>query len=145
MAKDNKETKQNRSMFLYTALIFAVALVLIIIAFFGQKNIRELRTSTTQAVPTAAATASPEEKKTREPDELALTANALADAQKENTELKAELNTYKSLALAYQKAEAGETAEAETMLSGLDKEALTEEQRVLYDQTEKMIKKGKEQ
>ena len=141
MANDNKETKQNRSMFLYTALIFAVALVLIIIAFFGQKNIRQLRTSTNHAVPTAAATTAPEEK----PDELALTANALSAAQEENTALKAELGAYKALALAYQKAAAGEKAEAETMLSGLDKEALTEEQKVLYEQTEIMIKKGKEQ
>ena len=145
MAKDNNETKQNRSMFLYTALIFAVALVLIIIAFFGQKNIRELRTSTSQAVPTASATAGPKEKKTAEPDELALTANALSAAQEENTALKAELGTYKAIAAAYQKAAAGDIADAEAMLSGLDKEALTEEQKVLYEETEKVIKKGKEQ
>ena len=132
-------------MFLYTALIFAVALVLIIIAFFGQKNIRELRMSTTQAVPTAAATTSSEEKKTPEPDELALTANALSAAQEENTALKAELGTYKAISAAYRKAAAGDMAEAEAVLSGLDKEALTEEQMVLYEQTEKVIKKGKEQ
>ena len=145
MAKDNNETKQNRSMFLYTALIFAVALVLIIIAFFGQKNIRELRTSTSQAVPTAAATTNPEEKKTPEPDELALTANALSAAQEENTALKSELAAYKAIAAAYQKAEAGDKAGAEAALSALDKEALTEEQKVLYEQTEIVIKKGKEQ
>ena len=145
MAKDNNETKQNRSMFLYTALIFAVALVLIIIAFFGQKNIRELRSSTNQAVPTASATKDPESKKTQAPDELALTANALSAAQEENTALKAELASYKAIAAAYQKAEAGDTAEAEAALSALDKEALTEEQKVLYEQTEIVIKKGKEQ
>lgn len=145
MAKDNNETKQNRSMFLYTALIFAVALVLIIIAFFGQKNIRELRTSTSQAVPTAAATTSPEEKKTPAPDELALTANALSAAQEENTALKSELAAYKAIAAAYRKAAAGDKAGAEAAISGLDKEALTEEQKVLYEQTEIVIKKGKEQ
>lgn len=143
---NNKETKQNRSMFLYTALIFAVALVLIIVAFFGQKNIRELRTNTKQTAPTAAVTtADPEEETDPSTDELAITANALAAAKEENNTLKTELKKYKVLAAAYKAVTAGNTADAEAALSKLDKEALTEEQRVLYEQTEKEIIKGKEQ
>ena len=38
-----KKNKQNNSLFIYTALIFVVALLFIILAFFGQTNLTKLR------------------------------------------------------------------------------------------------------
>ena len=141
MAKDNN--KQNRSMFLYTALIFAVALILIILAFFGQKNIRELRERTkgTKAEQTAAEvqTSSPT------PDDLAIMANALAETQNENESLKTRLDTDDKLLEANAKAAEGDNAEAERLLNELSADELTDGQRVLYDQINEKIKNGKEQ
>lgn len=142
MAKD-KNNKQNRSMFLYTALIFVVALILIIIAFFGQKNIRELRERArnttgdpvvTQNVPSDPA-----------PDDLALTANALAAAQSENDSLKARLSTYDKLLDANAKASAGNYGDAQIQLSELSYDDLNNEQKVLFDQINEKINNGKEQ
>lgn len=151
MDKDKTSKKQNRSMFLYTALIFAVALILIIIAFFGQKNIRGLRERTRQD--TAAATAADTENTTETAavtqapaaDDLAITANALAAAQDENTELKARIDTYEKLLAANAKAEEGSFTEAETLLAELSVDTLNEEQQILYNQIEEKINNGKEQ
>ena len=40
--ENNNRQKENRSMYLYTALIFVVALLLILLAFFGQTNVSRL-------------------------------------------------------------------------------------------------------
>ena len=141
MAKDNN--KQNRSMFLYTALIFAVALILIIIAFFGQKNIRGLRdrTNITKAEQTSAET----QTSAPESDDLAIMANALAETQNENESLKTRLDADEKLLAANAKAAAGNSDEAEQLLGELSADGLTDEQRVLYDQINEKIKNGKEQ
>ena len=39
----NKETKNSKSLFLYTALIFLVALLMIILSFFGQNHADKLK------------------------------------------------------------------------------------------------------
>ena len=141
MAKDNN--KQTRSMFLYTALIFAVDLILIIFAFFGQKNIRELRERTkgtkAEQTSTEAHTSAPA------PDELALTANALAEAQNENESLKTRIDTDDKLLGANSKAAEGDLGEAERLLGELSTDGLNDEQRVLYDQINEKIINGKEQ
>ena len=130
-------------MFLYTALIFAVALILIIIAFFGQKNIRGLRdrTNSTKAEQTSAET----QTSAPESDDLAIMANALAETQNENESLKTRLDADEKLLAANAKAAAENSDEAEQLLGELSADGLTEDQRVLYDQINEKIKNGKEQ
>lgn len=41
--ENNKETKNAKSLFLYTALIFLVALLMIILSFFGQNHADKLK------------------------------------------------------------------------------------------------------
>ena len=65
--ENNNKQKENKSMYLYTALIFVVALLLILLAFFGQTNISRLgnranemgvSTETESAFPTSAGSTS---------------------------------------------------------------------------------------
>lgn len=44
--KNTKETENSKSLYLYTALIFVVALVMIIISFFGQRNLEKINKAT---------------------------------------------------------------------------------------------------
>lgn len=123
---DKKENKpnQNNSMFLYTALIFLVALVLIILAFFGKIN-RPVNTSV--PIPTEAVT-----------DDI--------DKMKEDINiLNAQLNTYESLIKANSYASSMNYDEAFNLISNIDAASLTEEQQVLYDEIMTKINEGKEQ
>ena len=122
---DKKENKpnQNNSMFLYTALIFLVALVLIILAFFGKIN-RPVNTSV--PIPTEIVT-----------DDI--------DKIKEDINiLNAQLNTYEILIKANSYAASMNYDEAFNLISSIDTASLTEEQKVLYDEIITKINEGKE-
>ena len=116
---DKKENKQNQnnSMFLYTALIFLVALVLIILAFFGKINRPENATA-------------PEL-----PEDMKYTSTSNIDKMEENiSALNSQLSTYESLIKANSYIADTNYEEAEAAISNIDADSLTEEQRVLYDQ-----------
>ena len=82
---DNK--KENRSMYLYTALIFVVALLLILLAFFSQTNVSKLgkraEEFTTPAPVSQTASA--------QPDELAKVSNMAAELEAENKALQTQI------------------------------------------------------
>ena len=142
MDKKNKKTKQNNSMFIYTSLIFAVALILIILAFFGQTNISNLRKAadTSKAIETAA----PDN--TEQPsDELAKMANIISNLDSENKDLKGRLDIYNSLVSANALAETGSYDEAASLMEKINPDTLTEEQKLLYNQITNKINEGREQ
>ena len=127
---DKKENKQNQnnSMFLYTALIFLVALVLIILAFFGKIN-----------RPNNAVTPMPTEN-------VQSAAEDETDKMKENiNNLNSQLSTYESLIKANSYAASMNYEEAKALIDNIDGSSLTEEQKVLYDQIINTIDEGKEQ
>lgn len=149
---NKQDNRQNRSMFLYTALIFAVALILIIIAFFGQTNISNLRRTaaiTSVSETETAATQQPNENPTQEPqqDVLAQLANAAAVLETENSGLKDKLKIYEGLVKANSYISVNDYESAGKELNAIDSEKLTDDQKILYEQINNQIeeKSGKEQ
>ncbi len=147
MSKKQKNPNSNSSMFLYTALIFVVALILIIIAFFGQKNLMDLRRTTDamsepeQTEPIADQTPSPEPRN----DELAVMANTISTLQAENTTLKSSVDIYEKLLAANGYISSGNNAEAEKIISEINSADLTGDQLILYNQILTTVNEGKEQ
>ena len=140
---NQKNNKQNRSMFLYTALIFAVALIFIILAFFGQTNISNLRRSTEQAnaPETAAEQSENTEMPIDQPDALAQLGNAVSALEAENSSLKSELEVYAALVRANAYISANDPEKAKAELDKTDFDTLDSEQKTLYEQTSKKINK----
>lgn len=151
MDKQKNKNSQNRSMFLYTALIFAVALIFIILAFFGQTNISNLRRSADLAnAPAAAEGADPtEDVVTESPDELARLGNAVSALEAENGSLKKDIEVYSALINANARISENNPEEAAAELEKVNYDTLDSEQKMLYEQTSKRIdekiNKGEEQ
>lgn len=142
MADQQNNNKQNRSMFLYTALIFAVALIFIILAFFGQTNISNLRRSTEQAnAPTATEQTENTDTPIDQPDALAQLGNAVSALEAENSSLKKELAVYAALVRANAYISANDPEKAQAELDKTDFDTLDSEQKTLYEQTSKKINK----
>ena len=147
-----KGNKQNNSMFIYTALIFVVALILIILAFFGQTNLANLRKNAeseynAEPVPTPAAVAEETSQPSTQPpdEELAIMVNRLSNITAENNALKANLTTYETLLAANGYISVENTDKAQELLSTVDRNALTDDQKILFDQITNTINEGKEQ
>ena len=147
MSKDNKNA-QDRSMFLYTALIFAVALVLIILSFFGQTNLSNLRKNhsdlpeQTQLTQTASPTQTPANIKD---DEYAKMANVISSLDQENKKLKEKTEVYDLLTEANAYVQNSDLENAQTSIDKIDSNILTENQKILYNQIITKINEGKEQ
>lgn len=144
---DNKSNnRQNRSMFLYTALIFAVALLLIILAFFGQTNLTNLRRTADEAAATEIAMALPTptpaltETAPPDPDALAKLSNTVSTLDAENKELKAINDTYDVLSSAVKYVSEGNKAEAQKAIDTVEASKLTDAQKALYDYIINIIK-----
>ncbi len=137
MDKNTNKPQQNRSMFLYTALIFLVALILIIIAAFGNTNINNLRRNAEQIPTTEEATEAAD-------DELAVLANSLSSLQAENERLSDELGTYTALIDAYVFIQSDRLDEAETAIANISPDLLSESQLILYNQITETINERKD-
>lgn len=153
---DNKtNNKQNKSMFLYTALIFVVALLLIILAFFGQTNLTNLRktaeevaSSETEMPDLIMETQSPmptEKSLINEQDELAKLSNTISTLDAENKNLKSKIEMYDNLIAAYNYITVGNKAEAQKLIDSIEENKLTDDQKILYNNIIKTINEGKEQ
>lgn len=150
-----KKNKQNNSMFIYTALIFVVALLFIILAFFGQTNLTKLRgeINKSELQPTEAAiTAVPatEEIQTpnptpENPDEYAIMTNTISSLKAENDKLTAKIDVYDSLLSANGYVSVGNLDKAAEIIAGIDRNALSADQIILFDQITNTINEGKEQ
>ena len=145
MEHNGKNNKENRSMYFYTALIFVVAILLIILAFFGQSNISRLGNRANEiADSTEIASLAP----TNAPpstDEFARISNMASALDKENKELKDKLSVYDNLINANELVSKGNFFEAEEIISIISEDKLTESQKVLYKQIKDKIAEGEEQ
>ena len=140
MDKQKNKNSQNRSMFLYTALIFAVALVFIILAFFGQTNISNLRRSADLATSPAAASEEPDQTTvTDSPEELARLGNAVSALEAENSSLKKDIEVYSALINANARISENNPEEAAAELEKVNYDLLSSEEKMLYEQTSKRI------
>ena len=147
MSKDNKNTQDN-SMFLYTALIFAVALILIIMSFFGQTNLTNLRknhaewTQEPQTTQTTQPTQSPSVELN---DEFAKMVNTVSTLDEENKALKKKSETSDVLFEANAYLQNADLENAKIAIEKIDVNVLTDNQKVLYNQIISKINEGKEE
>ncbi len=143
--ENNNKQKENKSMYLYTALIFVVALLLILLAFFGQTNISRLGNRANEiGVSTEVETSSP----TNAPpstEEFAQISNMASTLDKENKELKDKLSVYDNLINANELVSNGNLFEAQEVIDTMDETSLSDSQKVLYNQIKDKIAEGEEQ
>ena len=140
----NEKKKENRSIYIYTALIFAVALVLIILTAFSQPRVNKLGKRAEEFKPEATESVTT--------DEIAKYANMAASLDMENKELNSEISEknkqiqiYEFLLTANAQVSDGQFVEAEEMLTQIDATTLTENQTILYNEITEKINEGKEQ
>ena len=140
----NEKKKESRSIYIYTALIFAVALVLIILTAFSQPRVNKLGKRAEEFKPEATESVTT--------DEIAKYANMAASLDTENKELNSEISeknkqirTYEFLLTANAQVSDGQFVEAEEMLTQIDATTLTENQTILFNEITEKINEGKEQ
>lgn len=127
MDNNNNKSDQGKSMFLYTALIFLVALILILVAFFGNlkrpKNANEVQ-----------------------PTPIIIEDTSSYEAAKETiSDLEAQLKTYSDLLKANSYINSESYDEAEIIINSINADSLTEDEKILYDNITTKINEGKEQ
>lgn len=135
---NNNSKKENRSMYLYTALIFVVALLLILVAFFSQTNISKLGKRADEFA--TKQSPAPATSQTTNTEELAKIANMVPALEKENETLKTEnetlnekLTLYDNLLIVNKHIISGNMVEAKTAFDTIDETKLSDDQRILYD------------
>ena len=140
----NEKKKENRSIYIYTALIFAVALVLIILTAFSQPRVNKLGKRAEEFKPEATESVTT--------DEIAKYANMAASLDTENKELNSEISEknkqiqiYEFLLTANAHVSEGQFVEAEEMLTQIDATTLTDNQMILFNEITEKINEGKEQ
>lgn len=139
---NNNSKKENRSMYLYTALIFVVALFLILIAFFSQTNVSKLGKRADEFATSAPAVT---EVPSQNSEELAKLANMASELDAENATLKTQIAVYDNLLSANAYLANGSVTDAETIFLTIDEASLTDNQRILYEEIKNKINEGKEQ
>lgn len=152
--KNTKDTEKehSRSLYLYTALIFIVALIMIIISFFGQQNLEKINKATqdNKSISEKSATLSEENMRLVEEN---LELNELVKTQAENIEMLN--NTVKSkemFILNYDKLFSAHTyfvledyKKTEEILLMVDIELLDGDSKLLYTQMITEINERKEE
>lgn len=125
----------NKSLFLYTGLIFLVALIIIIITFFGQDRIlretnEQIETATAGITERAAILSDENMKLTEKVNEL----NAKIDSlSKELENLSRTNDDYETLFQCYGLIYTGDFFKANEILNSISKELLSENAMKLYD------------
>ena len=137
------KSHENRSLFLYTALIFLVAILMIILAFFGQNNLQknqpiQSETASSTSITEKAAKLSEENLMLLEQNKNYLAENeelrvANEAYNLENTSLKKEIENQNKLLEIYQRLYKNKKSEARELLAALNQEDLTETQKSFYD------------
>ena len=127
----NGSQNNNKSLFLYTALIFIVAILLIMISFFGDAKI-----SKNMPTPSPDATAAPDgitEKAARLSEENLRLTQEIATLKEQTESSQKQLDVYTALCEAFYLKESGDTQKAQEILLTIDSETLDEKQKELYN------------
>ncbi len=142
-SNNNNNTNSNRSLFLYTGLIFVVAIIMIIISFFAQSNVQKNQPIQSDAATTASIT----EKAAQlsEDNRLLLEQNTILMAENESLKQKNEELTAQSEILSkettnnntllevYRLLYNWKKTKSRELLSTIVVEDLTEQQKIFYD------------
>lgn len=132
----------NKSMFLYTALIFVVAILLIILSFFGQTNVEKNQPPVAQtmapskqlnnSISQRAAVLSEENRVLLEENQTLKSENEKLREQSENLEFLISANGYMTT---------DNKDKAKEQLAKVNQNILTEDQKILYNTINEYINK----
>ena len=134
--------KNTRYLWIYTAILFSFALILIVFAYFTQNNIVSETKQNQESnlnIMQKSVTQLTEENTTlkndvNEKDKLLEEQKQLIDAYKlKETEMILEKETDEKLVMAYENYVSGNITEAKNMISTYDREKLTHIQQKIYD------------
>lgn len=133
---DNKNKNNNKSMFVYTALIFFVAVILIILSFFGQTNMKKNQpkiddTQQGSSITERASVLSEE-------NTALITENKNLLSQIDELEKINSVNELLLSANGYLSVE--NTQAAEQVLSDINYDELSADQKILYDEIKNNLK-----
>ena len=132
----------NKSLFLYTSLIFVVAILMIIVSFFAQTHLEQSKVSEQDAEKVSlsdkAAQVSEENmqlvelnKTLRETNSKLMEENSSLTSERDS--LSAEVSAYEALIAVYDKLYDGNKKAANELLANIYTENLTPEQKDFYD------------
>lgn len=141
------EKKNNNSLFLYTALIFLVALLMIVISFFGQSHLEGIK-ATEQKAKTITERASMLSDENLHLTEQVSSLNEtieekddMLQKQQETIDLQAIENTnLNSLVTAYKKLAERKRTEAKEIIETVNPDALSEDAKYLYEYVKRQTK-----
>lgn len=136
-----KTNKGTRPLMIYTSLIFIVAIIMVIVAYFGQRHLESAQirqTETTMGISERASQLSDENrllmennrKLTDENDDLR---SQNVELSEQNTALTKEAESARKLLAVYSALYAGNKASARRQLAAINSEDLTSEQKGFYD------------
>jgi hypothetical protein len=151
--KDNKVKNENRSLFLYTALIFIVAIIIIIVAFFGQENLVRSQPEiasespapgTTETITQKAAVVSEQNAVLIKQNEALTSLNDelsqdKADLEAKNSELQINYSNGNIFCTIYQYICDNKLDDAREVLSTINQDALTDAQTIIYNNLTKIL------
>ncbi len=129
MSNKNENKNNNKSMFVYTALIFFVAVILIILSFFGQTNMKK---NQPQVEETQQGSGITEKAAVLSEENTALiTENKKLQSQIDELEKINQTNELLLSANGY--LSVGSKDKASEILGSIDYEKLTEDQKIIYN------------
>ncbi len=125
---------KTKFLWVYTIMLFTVALILILFAGMTQQTYeKELETHETAAVGMQKSVTELSQTNTALKEENAALVNQVEELTAANEELTKEAETTSALLDALELYEDGEKEEAAKLLEGLDLEALSDRQKTIYD------------
>ncbi len=146
--ENSMEKGDNKSLIMYTSLIFIAAVIMIILSSFGQRHLEEMRVSEKAAenvsLSNKAAQVSEENmqlvelNKTLMHEKQALTEERDTLLVEKETVSK-EISGYSALITVYDKLCGGNKSEARELLAGIYTEDLSQEQKEIYDTLAKKV------
>lgn len=140
-----KEKDNTKSLYLYTALIFIAALVMIIISFFGQRNLEKINQATQDNKSISEKSAALSEENSRLVKENRDLQEIIAFKDNVIEENKALIETHNTLFAAHKYFVLGDFITAERLLSTVDTNMLDGDSQALYWKMFNDINEGKEE
>lgn len=126
----------NKSLFLYTALIFFVAVILIILAFFGQTNVQKNQPPISSEIPVQTPT-SITERTSVVSEENAKLIQEVSGLKAELDKTETELANSDLLLSAYDAKLQNDADTLASILGSINYEQLTDNQKAVYDKLQK--------
>lgn len=134
-----KSNNENRSFFLYTALIFIMAILMVMLAFLGQNNLHKNQQSTTTGNTIQQNTAKVVEDNANLHEEIGSLNKTITEMDSQIAQKDTTIYNNDLLISAYLLAEDGKIEESTTKLNQVNKDILTDDFLIIYEKTTQRI------